>query len=82
MIQRQIDLVWEKLTKQSQLLFKKCYRGHYKRRFIDSFADKVGPVVPNVSREDIYLIITGFVAELRSLPSDIRETIIAEENSK
>jgi len=82
MIHGQIDVVWAKITRQFHLVFKKNYRGNYKRQFLDCFADKVAPVVPNVSEEDIKIIATALMAELRSIRSDIRETIIAEENSK
>ena len=78
MIHRQIDVVWLKITRQFHLVFKKEYQGRIKRRFLDCFAEKVSLVVPEVSQEDIRIIATAMLAELRSVESAVRESIIEE----
>lgn len=65
MIKRQVDAVVEKVKRQAVYIWKGKRRN--KGQFIESFADKIESSVPEVSREDINIITSGFLAELRSI---------------
>jgi len=79
MLRRQIDRVWTRVTLQARIIFLKPYRGKLKRQFLDQFSDKIQDIVPEVSREDIIIIATGLLAELRSVKNlQIRDRIVTD----
>lgn len=82
MFRKQVGRVKRKLMTQTHFLTEQLTlvtdrrRNRSKRKFIDYFAEKIRDSVPNVSREDINIITTGFLAELRSLDKPIMDDII------
>ena len=76
-IRQQFDRLKRKIKKQANLLLDRR-RNVEKRAFIDHFAEKIAPSVPEVSREDINIIVTGFISELRSLTLEVREAVVSD----
>ena len=75
-IKRQLGRVRERIVSQAKKLIGGKKRE--KRVFIEAFYDKISPSTPRVSREDVVIIITGFLVELRGMDRETRESIITD----
>lgn len=70
MIKAKIEFVAQHVKRQAFYIWKGKKR-NTKGQFIEAFADKIQGSVPEISRETINIITTGFLSELRSLDKQI-----------
>lgn len=75
MIRAQLRKLSNKVSSQAKKLVGE-HKNVEKRAFIDAYYDKIQDSVPGVSREDVIIIVTGFIGELRLLDKDNRGRII------
>jgi len=75
MIKKQLEAVSGKIAKQARRILGRS-KGYTKKEIIETYIDAVCLAYPNIKREDIAIIVTGFLGELRSLTPDIRAEII------
>lgn len=79
MIKKKIEKVVNVVTRKSLGILGIERRSHRaKRQYIDAYITVIQPSV-NVSREDIAIIVTGFISEMRKLPSEIIIDIIKDD---
>jgi len=75
MIKKQLEAVSGKIAKQARRILGRS-KGYTKKHIIEAYITTVCYAYPDIPREDIAIIVTGFLGELRSLTPDIRAEII------
>lgn len=68
MINRKIKAVGKKFGSQVDKLLGREKKSE-KRQFVEAYITTICYAVPEVSREDVGIIVTGFISELRRLDS-------------
>lgn len=80
MLKNQFQKVGRHIVSQGQkLLGVERRKFRKKRQFIEGYIDKIQPSVPLISREDIAIIATGLLSELRGMDLETAYSVIQEE---
>lgn len=76
MIKKQFEKVGKKIAEQSHKLL--GTKKGSKKIMIEAYITKIGYAFPEIQREDIAIIVTGFIAELRTMDDDTRRTFLRD----